>query len=111
MRIGRMRHRLEIQTATAATNDDYGPENVLTWAKKYGLWAELLPVSGNEQITALAAVGKQTMRFRTRYKPDVTTKMRVFYKGQAWDIAEVNPEDHQNQYLVILAVRGLTGGQ
>lgn len=111
MRIGRFRERILIEEATVVADADFGPTaSKPTWAQKCRPWAEPMPVGGVEQIAALASVGKQTVRYRVRYRPDLTTKMRIATKLGIFDITLVEPEDFQNKFMVITGVKGMTGG-
>lgn len=111
MRIGRLRHRIKIYTGVIVKDPDYGQQGEPTYTLFKKLWCEPVSVGGSEGVAVLATAGKQLKRFRIRYRTDITTKMMLEYKGQNYDISDVTEEDHQNMYMVISAVRGMTGGQ
>src|SRR5690349_3414550 len=111
MRIGRLRHRIQVQTGVIVKDPDYGQTGKPVYTDFKKLWCEPISVSGGEAEVAMAQYGKQLKKFRIRYRTDLTTKMRIIYKGQAFDITDIAEEDHKNMYMVISAMRGLTSGQ
>jgi len=75
------------------------------------LWAEQVHISGTEQTQSLATFGRNLVRFRIRYREDVTPQMRVAFKGQFFDISSVHDETGRREFAVITAIQGMTGGQ
>ena len=51
MQIGKMRERVEIQTATVTKGTDYN-EEVLTWATTQTVWAQVKEKGGREPLLA-----------------------------------------------------------
>lgn len=48
-----------------------------------------MPLSGNEQITALANEGNVTHRIRMRYTAGIKPKMRLVSEGRTFEIMSV----------------------
>lgn len=110
MRIGPLRHRIEIQESTTVKDPDYGTTKS-EWSKKWGLWCQVLPLSGTEAVNALASHGRHMNRFRARWKDELTTKMRLMYRGQAYNITAIHDETGKREFMVISAERGVSDGQ
>lgn len=79
MRIGRLRHQVNIQTPTATANDR-GAE-VISWADSAAIAAEIRTVSGNERGTTDVILPLEyhqiTIRWPLPSGVSVTTKSRI----------------------------------
>lgn len=105
MRIGPLRHRITIQSATLA-QDSYG-EPIKTWANlatNPQAWAEVTSapagerfLSGGEQVIA-----HLTHRVRIRYRSDVTVKMRVVHESRHLYIENVVDPTGRRRELMLL---------
>lgn len=75
MRAGVLDRRVTIEQPTE-TQDTFG-EFVPTWTVLDTVNAEYVPVRGREQVEAPGVTAELEVRFRIRYRSDVTTKMRI----------------------------------
>ena len=76
-----------VQTPTESANAIGEP--ILTWSTFATRWIAILPLSGNEQITALANEGNVTHRIRMRYTAGIKPKMRLVSEGRTFEIMSV----------------------
>jgi SPP1 family predicted phage head-tail adaptor len=76
-----------VQTPTESANAIGEP--ILTWSTFATRWVAILPLSGNEQITALANEGNVTHRIRMRYTAGIKPKMRLVSEGRTFEIMSV----------------------
>lgn len=87
MRAGRLDRRISILRRTQ-TQSASG-EVVETWPEERRVWAEVVPLGGNERFAAAttqaARSAKMRLRFAPRWRPDVANH-RVEHDGLVWDI-------------------------
>lgn len=74
------------------------------WQEVKRAWAAIKTMQGREYFAAAAAQAENTCRFVIRYAPDITTDMRINYKGRIFDISQppIN-DDEANKTLTIIA--------
>jgi SPP1 family predicted phage head-tail adaptor len=82
-----MDHLAVVQTPAESANAIGEP--ILTWSTFATRWVAILPLSGNEQITALANEGNVTHRIRMRYTAGIKPKMRLVSEGRTFEIMSV----------------------
>lgn len=87
LRSGIMDQLAVVQTPTESANAIGEP--ILTWSTFATRWIAILPLSGNEQITALANEGNVTHRIRMRYTAGIKPKMRLVSEGRTFEIMSV----------------------
>jgi SPP1 family predicted phage head-tail adaptor len=80
--------RLAVFQTPAESTNAIG-EPILTWSDFATRWVAILPLSGNEQITALAAEGSITHRIRLRHTSGLKPKMRFTCEGRTFEIMSV----------------------
>jgi SPP1 family predicted phage head-tail adaptor len=85
-RIGRLRHRLRLQTATETLNA-HG-EAVRTWSDAATVWGSLEPLRGVERFTAQQVQADVTHRCRMRHHEAITysAAMRVMHGGRTFHV-------------------------
>lgn len=90
MRAGTLRHRITIQEPSAS-QDSYGEETPVAWSTLATVWAAFEPLSGDERYIEVAdqRLAETRVRFRIRYRDDVTHKMRVSWRSRTFNILEV----------------------
>ena len=81
---GKFDREIVIQSATE-TRDSYA-DVVLTWTTFATLWAQEISVGASEQFRMAAEHSARMSRFRIRYYPGITSKMRISYAGSYWKI-------------------------
>ncbi len=87
MNAGRLRHRIRIQTPTAARNG-YG-EQIITWTTLATVWAAVEPLRGRELYDAEQVQAEISHRVRIRPYPGVTPQMRVLFDSRVLMIETV----------------------
>lgn len=88
MRVGRLKAKVTIQSATEAP-DAYG-DPVQTWGNfAANRWAEVDPQKGVEQFLRQRTISEDTVLFRLRYIIGVKPKMKLVYGGDDYDIRSV----------------------
>lgn len=84
---GGLRHRVLLQQPVRI--DDGAGGAVQSWETIAELWAAVLPVSGDERLSADALTGRLTHEVWIRYRPGVTRAMRFQHAGRTLDINAV----------------------
>lgn len=90
MRSGELDRLITIEQATEST-DAYGAPT-LTWdppANSWQVWAQVKPIRGQEYFAAQQVNARVDTTFRIRYRSDITTKMRISYGGEYYDIQSI----------------------
>lgn len=64
-------------------------EPILTWSTFAQRWIAVLPLSGSEQIQAMANEASVTHRIRMRYTEGLKPKMRIVSDGRTFEIMSV----------------------
>ena len=85
-----------VQTPTESANAIGEP--ILTWSAFATRWIAILPLSGNEQITALANEGNVTHRIRMRYTAGIKPKMRLVSEGRTFEIMSVMERGRREEH-------------
>lgn len=83
--IGRLRHRVELQSA-ADTVDSYG-QPIRAWTTYATVWAQITPVSGNESPLANQLQGMTTHKATIRYRSDVGVGHRLLFGSRVLNIS------------------------
>ncbi|MBH8605992.1 phage head closure protein [Thermoactinomyces sp. CICC 10521] len=110
MRISDLRHRITIQQKTT-TRDAEG--NVReSWNDVATVWAAFEPMTSRwrEFLQAAAINAESYVRFRIRYRSDVTSAMRILYAGRQFDIVETIDLNGRHQKTHIFAKEVSSGG-
>lgn len=107
---GDLRERVTIQQRAEAL-DAIG-ENTGGWVDLATVWASAEPLSGNEYFAAGQQQQTVDVRFRIRYRADVTGAMRVVWRGEPHDIVgpPINVEGRR-EYLELMTVQGTRDGR
>lgn len=79
---GDLDQRITLQQRDSGT--DVLGQVVRTWANVATVWAQAQPVRGREFFTESGAAARADVRFRIRYRPDVTADWRVQWRGQPY---------------------------
>lgn len=67
-------------------------------------WADIRTIKGSEYYEANVTANKIPMRFIIRYRGGITTKPKIKYKGDLYNIESVQNDNVMNQTLTIFAV-------
>lgn len=75
------------------------------------IYAQAEPVRGREFFAAGQMQSEVTVVFRIRYRSNITTAMRVVWRGQPHDIVAVIDPHGQRQMLELMCVSGTRDGR
>jgi SPP1 family predicted phage head-tail adaptor len=101
MQVGALDRRLTIQAFTT-TRDPESNEEIQTWADLATVWANRRDVSAREFFAAGARNTEQVSLFTIRWRPGLTSTLRVIQDGQTFGITGVS-EIGRRQYLALQA--------
>ncbi len=105
--IGKLRHRITIQTPTI-TRSDRGAE-VLTWADTATVYADIRTVGGQEQVIANQLETATLLHTITiRYRTGLTSKQRIKWGARYFAIEAIIERDNRLRMLD-LSCRELVG--
>lgn len=95
MRAGGLRHRITIQERSGAE-----------WVYFASAWAAKEQVSGQEQFEQSNQLlqDQELIRFRIRYRSNLTHRMRVIWDGRAFDIQRVEEMDNHRREMGLLCL-------
>lgn len=100
LRGGRLRHLVEIQSATE-TQTTSG-EVSRAWATSKKVWASVQPLSGREFIQGQQVNADITHKCVMRYTSGVTPKMRLIHNARTLEIEHVINHDERDERLELL---------
>lgn len=95
MRPGLMRHRIQIQSLTETRNALGEKES--SWTELKTVWSTYEPKTAGESYQEDQFQAKRTVLFRIRYREGITSKMRVLYDGDVYDIQSVVPYKYRGE--------------
>jgi SPP1 family predicted phage head-tail adaptor len=82
----------QITVEAYTTAQDSAGEPIKTWAPRFtNIYAAVEFLSGSEVFAASKINTRATVRFGVNYRCEITTKMRVAFKCDNWNIVEVRP--------------------
>ena len=101
MRAGRLKRRITIQSLSEAL-DVYG-EPIKSWTDAYTVWAEVLPLKGEERVQSQQLTSKADTKFRIRYNSDmtITEKHRIQYDSDNYDITAILEIGHKQGWEIL----------
>jgi SPP1 family predicted phage head-tail adaptor len=103
---GALRDRITIEREVSTDMGGGGSE--VGWSQLAQVWAQILPVSGREQIQAAAVTASALYRITVRWRSDVNETHRVkLADGTALNLRRVADPDGQRQWLELLAEKGV----
>lgn len=103
MEAGKLRHRIAIQDKTITL--DSGGIPTETWADIAGgssIPASLEPLKGREYFQAAAVSAENTIPVTIRYRPGVTSALRIVYGSRILNIRSVIDVDERHVKLILL---------
>jgi SPP1 family predicted phage head-tail adaptor len=84
MQAGKLDRRITIQQPVE-TQNSFG-EIVVSYTNFAEVWAEVIPLSGRELLTAGQILPEATMRINIRWLAGINEKFRILYDNVAYDI-------------------------
>jgi SPP1 family predicted phage head-tail adaptor len=100
MRIGKLRHLIELQSS-ATTTDAVG-QQVKTWTTYATVWAWVRPMSGREVMSSQQAVGEITHKVTIRYDDSIAVTDRILFGTRIFDINFIGNRDERNIFMEIM---------
>jgi SPP1 family predicted phage head-tail adaptor len=106
MRIGKLRHKIELQSYT--TTPDAVGHPVKTWTTHSTVWAWVRPMSGREVMNSQQPVGEITHKVTIRYNDTIVVTNRIkFYDTKRkvtryFDINFPGNYDERNVFMEIM---------
>lgn len=106
--IGNMIERLLIRQNTPVDDGELG--TTASWATLDSIDAEYVPEAAGEHLQAEQIVGQVDVRFRTRSRADITTKMRAYWTPawppsaprQIFEIHAVTPDPDDREFMFLV---------
>jgi len=107
MRIGTLRHKVEIQALTV-TEDAIGNQ-VEEWTKVADVWAAVEPLQGDEKLAAAYIQAETTHKVTIRYLAGITPANRLLFDGRTLEIESVRNLEERNRELVLMCKEKVGG--
>lgn len=110
---GRAKHRVRIQRKSV-TRNAIG-EEVVKWRDVVltgdkSVWAEARPLRGREFFNAQQTQYAADVRFRIRYRSDITREHRILWNSEPYDIVQIIDVGAGRHTTEIMAVNGIRNG-
>jgi len=98
---GELDRRITLQEISQPVSDT-GSVSEGTWTDVAPpIWAKEMPVIGREYVTANQIAAQSDIVFRIRYRSNLSTKMRLLFNGQIFNIRSILPRGRK-KWLDIL---------
>lgn len=101
IRAGRRRHRITFQAVTETKNALHEP--VKTWAditNTPNVYANVQSLGGSESAEHQTVTAEESIKITLHPREDITTKMRVVYRGRYYQIKSISPYDPQRSMVI-----------
>jgi len=105
MNVGALRHRVEIQNFTVATNSDGQP--IRTFSTLATVWAKVSPKSGAEFADQGIAKIQRTYDVIIRYTGDISESYRLVHNGVVLNIQSILNIDLRNRQMNLVCVESI----
>lgn len=108
MNPGKLNKRITLQCPKSVRDD----EGIVTeeWTDVATVWAAVEPLRGREYFAAAAVNQENTVRFRMRYRPGVTARMRLLYDRRVFDIKSVIDVNERHQEILLMCEEVMSVG-
>jgi len=101
LKSGVMDQKATIETPTESTNAIGEP--TFTWSTFATRFIALQPLSGNEQMSAMANEGSVTHRVRMRYTDGLKPKMRIVVGGRTFEIMSALERGRREEHELMVS--------
>ncbi len=101
---GKMRHRITFQEFDGEA-DDYGDPletDDSHWNDVVTTWAAIDPISGREFYAAEQSQSEVSHKVRLRYRPGITTAMRISFGSRRFKIISVIDWEERHESLLLM---------
>lgn len=102
MRAGLNDRQMVIQQRSDAP--DANGQRVPTWSTWKTVWADLIPLKGNEQFEANRLTQKVDFRVKMRYIAGLTYEMRLSYGSSYYNIISINELGRKAGYELFVSL-------
>lgn len=102
--VGKMRHRITFQRFDGE-RDGYGDPleaDDAHWTDVATTWAAIDPISGREFYAAEQSQSEVTHKVRLRYRPGLTTAMRISWEGRLLKILSIIDWEERHESLLLM---------
>jgi head-tail adaptor len=108
MRLGELRHKVQIQRQREGDADAQGDnENKNIWDNIYAdVPASIRQLSMRELELARQVVARASHRITIRFHPDIQSTDRILFGSRVFGIGSINNLDERNHWLEITASEG-----
>lgn len=106
MRLGEMRHRISLQSKTISKAEGIPQES---WATVATVWAAINNISGKEYFKAASIQSEMTTLIIIRYRPGITSAMRVLYNSRVFIILSAIDKDERHREIELLCKEVIPG--
>lgn len=112
MKLGRMRHLIEIQRRALVQDPATGEMVGQAWVKFAKVYSSIEPLSTREFVEAQANQSEFTARIVIRYRPGVLDTMRVLHGDTVYAIKGPPLADKESgrEYLTLMVAAGVSDG-
>ena len=101
LKAGNLRHRIALQRKQQTQNPQTGAL-LTTWVTEATVWAAVEPLSAREFVAAQAVQSNVSVRITVRYRPGITSAMRLLHDGKVYNITGVLADkDSGREYLTL----------
>ena len=108
MKIGDLRHRVQIQNKTVQTDELQQQSDV--WLAYANVWASVRPVKGREYFAARQENAEVTAVVTMRYLSGITPDMRIVFGDRVFEIVSVINVDERNRVLELMCKEAIPDG-
>lgn len=100
----RLRHKVTLQQEVQISDGSGGYAK--NWENFADLWAEIMPVRGNEKLFAGKLQSWLTHKIVLRYRTGVSAGQRIMFDNRAFNIRYVNNVQENRDLLELLVEEG-----
>ena len=86
---GAMRERIQFLAPTTTGNHGFA---TTTWAAQFTVWAAYSVQGATNETTQDRRTSKLAVDFDVRYRADITSDMRVLWRGKTFEVTDLLPE-------------------
>lgn len=108
MKIGELRHRVEIQNKTVQMDELLQQSEV--WATYATVWASVRPIKGREYVAVKQVNAEVSVVITMRYLSGITSEMRILFGNRVFDIVSVINADERNRVLELMCKEEVENG-
>tara|TARA_R100000231_G_scaffold121960_1_gene92121 strand:- start:101 stop:424 length:324 start_codon:yes stop_codon:yes gene_type:complete len=105
MPVGKMRHRINIQTITRVADSLGG--NASSYSTTVQVWGMVEPLVGNERVEGGQIESRQRYKFTLRYNSNLTVDDRLNYDSKNFRILSIQKKFEIDKYQVVIAEEGV----